>query len=164
MGKKKQSQSVAQVENGFKVVQVNKKARHDYEIVEVFEAGIVLAGSEVKSIRGGEVNLKESYVKFKGDELFLVGCHISPYSHSRVDAHDPIRDKKLLMHRREIDKLIGKIQQKGLTIVPLRLYFKQGRCKVEIGLGRGKKLHDKRQDMKTREAVRDMARAMHGRG
>ncbi len=141
------------------LVAQNKKARHDYEILDTHEAGISLLGSEVKSIRAGEVNLKESYIRLKQGEMYLVGCHISPYSHSRQDTYDATRERKLLMHRREIDRLGGDIGKKGLTLVPLKLYFKDGRCKLQLGVARGKKLHDKRQDMKAKEADRRMARA-----
>jgi SsrA-binding protein len=119
----------------------------------------VLTGAEVKSIRAGQVNLKESYVKEKRRELYLTGCHISPYEFARREETDATRDRKLLMHKHEIETLSGKMQQKGLTLVPLRLYFRKGRCKLEIGLGRGKKLHDKRQDMRAKEADRDIERA-----
>jgi len=141
-------------------VSVNRKARHDYEILDTHEAGIVLLGSEVKSLRAGEANLKESYVRLLNSELFLVGCHIQPYSHSPDDAHRARRQRKLLMHRREIDRLAGEISKKGLTLIPLRLYFKDGRCKVQIGIAKGKKLHDKRQDEKARSADRRIARAV----
>lgn len=141
----------------------NKKARRDYEILQTLEAGIALVGSEVKSLREGGVNLKDSYVRIIRGECFLVGCHISPYSHSRVDAHETTRDRKLLLHRREIERLVGSVQQKGLSLIPLKLYFKQGRAKLEIGLGKGKKLHDKRQDLKSREAQREIQRALRGR-
>ncbi len=143
-----------------KVAAVNKKARRDYEIVATWEAGLSLLGSEVKAIREGAINLKESYVKEFNGELFLVGCHISPYSHSALDGHEAVRDRKLLLHKREIEIISGSTQKKGLTIVPLRLYFKNGRCKLEIGTGRGRKHHDKRQVEKTKEAERAMQRAL----
>ena len=141
----------------------NKNARRNYEILDTFEAGISLLGSEIKSIREGGANLRESYVRLKNNQVFLVGCHISPYRHSRVDAHEPERERKLLLHRREIDRLEGQVQQKGLTLVPIKLYLKSGRCKIEIGLGRGKKLHDKREDVKRKEAMRDIEREMSRR-
>lgn len=142
-------------------VAANKKARRDYEIVSSAEAGISLLGSEVKSIRQGNASLKESYIREKNGELYLVGCHISPYSHSPVDAHEPTRQRKLLLHRQEIDRLIVQIARKGLTLVPLRLYFnKDGRCKLEIALGRGKKLFDKREDEKKRVATREVERML----
>ena len=148
-----------QENEGILIIHNNKKAFHDYEILERLEAGVVLMGSEVKSVREGNVNLKDTYVKILRDEVFLVGCHISPYSHASVDAHDTLRDKKLLLHSKEIEKLQIKTKQKGLTIVPLKIYFKKGRCKVEIGLGKGKKLYDKRHDLKAKEAQRDIERA-----
>jgi len=157
VGKKKKSPGKAEGE-GILIAAVNKKARRDYEVLDKFEAGISLQGSEVKSIRAGSTNLKESYVRVQKGEIFLVGCHISPYSHAPVDAHEPGRDRKLLLHRREIDRLIGQVEQKGLTLIPLRMYFKGGRCKIEIALGKGKKLHDKRGDMKKKEAEREMER------
>ena len=150
-------------DGGVLVVAANRKARADYEILDKAEAGIVLVGSEVKSIRNGGINLKDTYIRVKGGELFLVGSHISPYSHSRVDAHETVRDRKLLMHKKEIIRLGVQVQQKGLSLVPLRVYFRKGRCKVEIGVGRGKKLHDKRQDLKAREAMRDIERSLHSK-
>lgn len=149
---------------GILVAAVNKKARVEYEILDRIEAGVALIGSEVKSIREGGMNLKESYVRVKGAEIFLIGAHISPYRHSRADAHEPTRERKLLLHRREIDRLAGQVQQKGLTLVPLRVFFKNGRAKLEVGLGRGKKLYDKREDIKAREAQREIERGMRGRG
>ena len=148
---------------GAKVVAVNKKARHDYEILDTFEAGIVLLGSEIKSIRGGNVNLKESYVRVLNNELVLIGCHVTPYSYSRLETQEPLRERKLLMHRREIERLSSQLQLKGLTLIPLRLYLKGGRCKIEIGLGKGKKLYDKREDLKKKEANREIERALHSR-
>lgn len=148
---------------GKKIVALNKSARRDFEILQTIEAGIVLTGGEVKSVRGGGVQLKESYVRVKSGEVFLVGCHISPYSHSPNEKYNPVIDRKLLLHRREIDRLGSQVQQKGLTLVPLALYLKGGRCKLEIGLGRGKKLFDKRQDLKERQAVRAMNRAVSNR-
>ena len=160
MGKKK-TKKVAS-EEGILIVENNKKARRDYEIIDTSEVGIVLKGSEVKSIREGAVNLKESYVRIIKGELYLVGCHISPYSHAPSDAHKPNRDKKLLAHRKEIDRLDGKVLQKGLTLVPLKLYFKKGRCKLEIGVVRGKKLYDKREDLKEKAVKREMQRVLKG--
>jgi len=157
VAKKNKKQAIAQ-EGGIKVVVVNRKARRDYEILDTFEAGLALLGSEVKSIREGEANLRESYVRFLGDELYLVGCHITPYKFASIDPPDPVRDRKLLLHRRELDRLAGQVQQKGLTIVPLRLYFKKGRCKIEIGVGRGKKLHDKRESLKEKASKKEIDR------
>jgi len=150
----KKGKKAPQMEGGVLVAAVNKKARRDYEVLEKFEAGLSLLGSEVKSVREGGVNLKESYVREKQGELFLVQCHISPYAHSPVDAHNPTRERKLLMKRSEIDRLIGKVKEKGLSLVPLRLYFKRGRLKLELATGRGKKLYDKRRDEKSRAADR----------
>lgn len=161
MAKKQSSKN--QTEKAILIVAQNKKARHDYEIFDTLETGIVLKGSEVKSIRKGEINLKESYVKILNNELFLIGAHINPYSHSPADAHLPARDRKLLAHKKEILRLSLQMDKKGLTLVPLKAYFKDGRCKIEIGVGRGKKLHDKREDVKAKEAKREMDKAMKGR-
>ena len=159
-GKKKKNAQ----ESGKLVIDVNKKARRDYEITEMFEAGISLLGSEVKSVRASGVSLRDSYVRVKDNECMLVGCHIGPYEFARQDSHEPYRDRKLLLHRREISRLFEAIKQKGLTVVPLRIYFnKAGKCKLEIGLGRGKKLFDKREDIKTRDAKRQIERALKSR-
>lgn len=148
---------------GRHVVAVNKKARRDYEILDTLEAGLELLGCEVKSIRGGGANLKESYIRFRNRECFLTGCHVSPYKFSRVETYDPVRDRRLLLHQREIERLGSQVQAKGLTVVPLQIYFNsRGRCKLDIGLGRGKKLFDKRQDIKSRDAAREIQRLMKG--
>ena len=141
----------------------NKKAFHDYFIEDKFEAGIVLTGTEVKSLRDGRANLKESHVLIKGGEAFLFNCHISPYSHGNMQNHEPTRTRKLLLNRREIDKLEIKVAQKGMTVVPLRMYFKGSHAKVEIGLGRGKKLFEKRDTIKEREAKKEISRALKSR-
>lgn len=141
----------------------NRQARREYEIVEQVEAGIVLAGAEVKSIRGGGINLKDSYVRFKQNELFLVGCHVSPYRFARESELSPVRDRKLLLHKREIERIIEQIKLKGLSVVPLKCYFKNGHCKIQLGIGRGKKLHDKRGDVKERQAKRKIDRVMKTR-
>ncbi|MCB0343692.1 MAG: SsrA-binding protein SmpB [Bdellovibrionales bacterium] len=154
------SKNKSSAAGGRMVISSNKKARRDYEIIDTYEAGIVLQGSEVKSIRDGGINLKDSYVRIKGGEIFLVGSHISPYSHAPADAHETVRDRKLLMQKREIERLTGQVQQKGLSLIALQIYFRNGRCKLEIGLGKGKKLYDKRQDVKDREARRTMERAL----
>jgi SsrA-binding protein len=147
-----------------KVVAKNRKAYHDYFIEEKFETGIVLKGTEVKSLREGRVNLQDSYASVHGNEIILHHCHISPYSHGNLMNHDPIRARKLLLHRKEINKLISKTQQKGLTLVPLRIYFsKRGHAKVEIGLAKGKKQYDRRESIKTREAGREVERAIKDR-
>jgi len=155
---KKQKQAQKAAEGGIQVIDVNRKARRDYHISDTYEAGLILLGSEVKSIRAGGMNLKESYVRVRNGEIFLVGCNISPYRHSRVDAHEPLRDRKLLLNQKEIERLGEQVQKSGLTIVPLQAYFKKGRCKLEIGLGKGKKLYDKREDIKRREETRRMER------
>jgi SsrA-binding protein len=147
-----------------KVVVTNRKAYHDYFIEEKFEAGIVLQGTEVKSLREGKVNLQDSYASVREAEVFLHHCHISPYSHGNIMNHNPIRVRKLLLHKKEINKLLGKTQQKGLTLVPLRIYFSErGLAKVELGLAKGKKQHDRRESIKTREAGREVERAMKER-
>ena len=142
-----------------RVVASNRRARHEYEILETFEAGLVLRGTEVKSLRTGQVNFQDSYATVKSNELWLLGCHISPYSHGTDANHDPERDRKLLLHAREIRRLLGKVAERGLTIVPLKLYFKNGRAKLEIGLARGKKLHDKRATLRDRQTRREMDKA-----
>jgi len=159
----KKSSGAAKASDGRQLIADNKKARHDYEIVHTHEAGIVLVGSEVKAIREGAVNLRESYIRMKSGELYLIGCHIMPYAFARQDSHNPTRDRKLLMHRREIDRLGVDLTQKGLTLVPLKLYFKDGRCKVEFAVGKGKKHFDKRDSIKKREAERRISRAMNRR-
>ncbi|MGE5892762.1 MAG: SsrA-binding protein SmpB [bacterium] len=142
------------------IVAQNRKAYHDYTIEETWEAGISLTGTEVKSIREGKVNLKDSYVIIKDHEAFLLHCHVSPYSHGNIMNHDPLRTRKLLMHRREIEKLLGKITQKGYSLIPLKIYFKGPRIKVEVGIARGKKVYEKREAVKEREAKREIERAM----
>ena len=141
----------------------NRKARHDFEILETYEAGLVLRGTEVKSLREGKANFKDSYARVEGSEVWLVGCHISPYHHGTHANHDPERKRKLLLHRSEINRLMGKTLERGLTIVPLRLYFKGGRAKLEVGLARGRKLRDKRRVLREREARREMDRAVRAR-
>jgi SsrA-binding protein len=142
-----------------KIISVNKKASFSYDVEAKYEAGIVLKGTEVKALREGRANLKESFAKVKNNEVFLYDCHISPYSHGNQLNHDPIRPKKLLLHKREIKKLIGKVAERGYTLVPLTLYFLNGKAKLELGLAKGKRLHDKRQTMKEREAKREVERA-----
>jgi SsrA-binding protein len=148
---------------GEKVVSTNKKAYHEYFILEKMEAGICLLGTEVKAIREGRLNLKDSYATIQSGEAFLFKCHISPYSHGNLENHDPTRSRKLLLHQREIRKLIGKTQEKGLTLVPLRVYFKKGKIKVELGVARGKKLIDKRETERRKDADREAAAAMKHR-
>jgi len=146
-----------------KVIATNRKAWHEFEILESYEAGLVLRGTEVKSIREGQVNFKDSYASVSNEEAWLVGCHIAPYHHGSDANHDPDRPRKLLLHRREIARLIGKVAERGLTLVPLRLYFKGGRAKVELGLARGKKLHDKRATIRERDERREMAKEARDR-
>ena len=146
-----------------KVVCQNKKAYHDYHIEETIEAGIALLGTEVKAIKEGKVNLKDSYVIVKDSEVFLLNCHISHYSHGNIMNHDPLRTRKLLLHRKEIERLGGKAAIKGFTLIPLKLYFKGPFAKVEIGLAKGKQLFEKRESIKEREAKREIARAMKSR-
>ncbi len=143
-----------------KVVTTNRRATHDYEILERFEAGMVLDGSEVKSLREGKANLKDSFAWVKRGEVFLVGAYIAPYTFARDGGHLPERDRKLLLHRREIDHIASKLAEKGLTLVPMKLYFKDGTVKAELGLGRGKNTVDKRQSLKERESKREMERAL----
>lgn len=146
-----------------KVVTTNKKARFDYHILETFEAGLVLTGAEIKSIRAGEITVNEAYVRPQGGELFLLNAYIKPYAHNGDRDYDPLRPRKLLMHRREISKLIRELETAGTTIVPLDIHLKNGRAKIEIALGKGKAAPDKRQDIKKREATRDIAREMSRR-
>lgn len=147
-------------ERGEKVIAINRKARHDYFVEDVYEAGLVLHGTEVKSMRQGRVNLKESYCAVKEREMFAFGMHISPYEKGNIYNRDPMRPKKLLLHKVQIVKLGGLVQREGYTLIPLRIYLKDGRMKLEIGLCKGKKLHDKRDDAAERVARRDMERAM----
>ncbi len=150
---------VSQEEDGRnRTIAVNRRARHEYAILETVEAGLVLKGTEVKSLRNGQVNFKDSYASLRNDEAWLIGCHISPYSHGSDANHGPERDRKLLLKRREIARLTGKVAERGLTLIPLRLYFKNGRVKLELGLARGKKLHDKRATLREREARREIDR------
>jgi SsrA-binding protein len=150
--------------DGFKIVSDNRQARFQYEILETYEAGIELAGTEVKSIRQGKVNLRDGFALVRNGEVFLHNVHISPHqTASQVFNHDPTRTRKLLLHRDEIRKLIGKVEQQGLTLVPLKMYLKRGWVKVDLALVRGKKLHDKREDLKRRQDKRDMERAIKNR-
>lgn len=141
-------------------IALNKKARHLYELDDFVEAGISLTGPEVKSLRAGQVNFRDSYVDFRRGEAFLVGLHIAPYANAGYMVQEPDRDRKLLLHAREIGNLAAKVEQKGLTVIPVRLYFKYGRVKVEIAVGRGKKLYDHRQTLKQRAEERDAQRDM----
>ena len=148
---------------GTKVIAVNRKARHDYFVEDAFECGIALAGTEVKSLRAGTVNLKDSYCIIKDGELFVISMHISPYEKGNIFNRDPMRQRKLLMHRREINRLFGLVKQDGYSLIPLSLYFKGSRVKLEMGLCKGKKLHDKRESTARRDAAREMDRTMKER-
>jgi SsrA-binding protein len=148
----------AETSEKIKIITQNKKAFHDFEIIEKFEAGMVLLGTEVKSLREGRANLKDSYAKVRRSEVYLIGLHISPYSHASFDNHDPERQRKLLLHSFEIKRLLGKTQERGFSLVPLKLYFKDGKAKVEIALARGKKEYDKRESLRRKEENREMDR------
>lgn len=150
-------------QNGIKVVAENRKAWHDFFIDETFEAGVALTGTEVKSLRAGKANLRDSYAVVEKEELFLYNMHISPYEQGNRFNHDPLRTRKLLMHRSEIRRLSSRVREKGFTLVALRLYFKRGKAKVELGLARGKKLYDKRAQIAERDARRDTERELRGR-
>jgi SsrA-binding protein len=148
---------------GIKVIATNRKARHQYQFDDTYEAGLVLMGSEIKSIRAGQVSLQEGFVLFENGEAWLVNVHIAPYDPASRQNHEPRRRRKLLLHRREIDRLQGRTQEKGYTVVPTRLYLKDGRAKVEIALARGKKLYDKRQTIAERDSKRQVERAIKER-
>jgi SsrA-binding protein len=145
-----------------KVIAVNRRARHEYDIEDTYEAGLVLTGPEVKSIRAGSVSLQEAFARIEGSEALLYGMHVAPYDSAGYAEQNPTRTRKLLLHKREIGRLAGKTQQRGLTLVPLKLYFKRGYAKIEIGLARGRKLHDKRRAIAERESRREMERAAKG--
>jgi len=148
---------------GSSVITVNRKAYHDYHIQESFEAGIVLKGSEIKSIRAGKVNLSDAYARPENGELWLYNSHIASYDAASYNTHEPIRPRKLLLHRKEIDILAGKVMQKSLTLVPLKLYIKHGVAKVELGVAKGKKVYDKRESIARRDAEREIERALKQR-
>ncbi len=148
---------------GIKVIATNRKASHEYHLHDAFEAGLVLVGSEIKSIRAGNVSLREGFVAFEGGEAWLVNVHIAQYDPASSQNHDPRRRRKLLLHRREIDRLRSRVQEKGFTIVPTRLYLKDGRAKIEIALARGKKLYDKRETIAKRDSKRQVERAIKDR-
>lgn len=143
-----------------KLIAQNKKARHDYTIVDTIEAGIVLQGTEIKSIRNSRINLKDGFVRIRNGEAFLVNVHISPYEQGNIFNHDPLRTRKLLMHKKQIDKLYGEMKQQGMSIVPLKVYLKDGYAKVLIGLAKGKKQYDKRESLKRKDQERQIVRAM----
>ncbi|MEM7344097.1 MAG: SsrA-binding protein SmpB [Chloroflexota bacterium] len=146
--------------SGVKVIATNRRARHDYLIEDRLEAGLVLTGTEIKSIRNGQVNIRDSYATIRDGEIWLVNANIAPYKQASHQNHDPGRDRKLLLHRREINRLTGKLQEKGLTLIPLQLYLKKSRAKIELGVARGKKLYDKRQSLRQRDDQRQIERAM----
>jgi SsrA-binding protein len=149
--------------SGEKLIVDNRRARHDYQLLERVEAGLVLTGTEVKSLREGRASLQQAYADVRGEEAWLVGAHISVYDGGNLANHDPDRDRKLLLHKKELSSLAGKVAQRGLTLVATRLYFKDGRAKVELALARGKEQRDKRRDIARREADRDMQRALKSR-
>ena len=148
---------------GEKLIAENRRARHDYHLLERFEAGLVLTGTEVKSLRAGRATLAQAYADLRAGEVWLIGAHIDEYAQGNVANHDPDRDRKLLLHRHEIESLIGKVQEKGLTLVPTRMYFKDGRAKLELALARGKEQRDKRRDIAKRDAQRDIERELRRR-
>src|SRR4030095_12981627 len=150
------------VESGKKIIVVNKRARFDYEISETYEAGLVLQGTEVKSLRDGRVSLQDAYADVQNGEVFLLHAHINPYDYGNRFNHDPERPRKLLLHKREIKRLIDKTQERGLTLIPTRMYFTHGKAKIELGLAKGKKQYDKREDLKRRSGPRDIQRALAG--
>ena len=146
-----------------KVVATNRKAKHDYFLLETLEAGIALQGSEIKSIRAGQISLKEAYIRVDGEQAWLVNAHVAPYDPASRENHDPLRNKKLLLHKKEIKKLWDEVRQKGTTIIPLRVYLSRGRAKVEIAVAKGKRKYDKRQDLKKKDAQREIDRALNKR-
>ena len=148
--------------SGTKLVAENRRARHDYHLLERYEAGLALTGTEVKSLRDGRASLQRAFAEVRDGELWLVGAHIPEYAQGSIANHDPDRDRKLLMRRREIDSLMGKVRERGFTLVPTRLYFKDGRAKVELALARGKEVRDKRRDVAERDARRQIERALKG--
>jgi SsrA-binding protein len=148
---------------GEKLIAENRKARHEYHLLERVEAGLVLTGSEVKSLRQGGAQIQRAFADIRDAELWLVGAHIAPYEQAAIENHDPDRDRKLLLHRREIDSLKGKVQERGFTLVPTRLYFKDGRAKVELALAKGKDVRDRRREISKRESDRQIERALKQR-
>lgn len=149
---------------GVKPIAENRRARYEYHLLEKLEAGIALTGTEIKSLRDGQVTLQRAFAELREGEAYLVGAHISEYAQGNLQNHDPDRDRKLLLHRREIDSLLGKIRERGLTLIPTRMYFRDGRVKVEIALARGKEARDKRRDLAERDARRQIERALKDRG
>jgi SsrA-binding protein len=151
------------MESNFKVVATNRKASHEYFLLERIEAGIALQGSEIKSIRAGQISLAEAYIRVDGDQAWLEDAHIAPYEHAGIFNHEPRRPRKLLLHRKQIRQLWNQVRQKGVTIIPLRVYLKEGRAKVEIAVAKGKKLYDKRETIAKRDAEREIERNFHRR-
>jgi SsrA-binding protein len=149
--------------SGTKLIAENRRARHEYQLLERFEAGLVLTGTEVKSLRAGRANLQRAFADIRGNELWLVGAHIAEYEAGNIQNHEPDRERKLLLHRGQIDSLLGKVRERGLTLVPTRLYFKDGRAKVELALARGKEARDKRRDIAERDARRQIERELKSR-
>ena len=160
MARRKGDKAKNVVRGGDRLIATNRKAYHDYHIDDILEAGLVLVGSEIKSIRAGRVNLRDSYVTIRDGEAWLIGSHIAGYTQASYQDHDPRRNRKLLLHRRQIQRWLGKAEQKGYTVVPLKLYLKNNRAKLEIGLARGKREYDKRQAIARRESERDIRRAI----
>ena len=148
---------------GEKVIAENRRARHDYHLLDRYEAGIVLTGTEVKSLRESRATLQQAYADVRGEEVWLIGAHIAEYAQGNIHNHDPDRDRKLLLHKKEIASLIGKVRERGFTLVPTRLYWKNGKVKIELALARGKELHDKRRDIARRDADRQIERALRSR-
>ena len=146
-----------------KIICQNRKARHDYHIINTYEAGLVLKGSEVKSCRLGRANLKESHARIRDGEIYLIDTHISPYNYAHQFNHDPLRERKLLFNKSEIKKLYGKIREKGFALIPLRMYFKNGKVKVEMAVAKGKRLHDKREDIRRKDFAREVERDFRGK-
>jgi len=146
-----------------KIICQNRKARHEYHIINTYEAGLTLKGSEVKSCRLGRANLKDSYARIKEGEVFLINAHISPYTFAHQFNHDPLRERKLLFHKSEIKRLYGKIREKGFALIPLKMYFKNGKVKVEMAVAKGKRLHDKREDIRRRDLARELEKEFRGR-
>ena len=151
------------MESNFKVVATNRKASHEYFLLERVEAGIALQGSEIKSIRAGQISLAEAYIRVDGDQAWLEDAHIAPYEHAGIFNHEPRRPRKLLLHKKQIRQLWNQVRQKGVTIIPLRVYLKEGRAKVEIAVAKGKKLYDKRETIAKRDAEREIERNFHRR-
>jgi SsrA-binding protein len=158
MGKRQKSAVPGTGDDGVRVIATNRKARHEYHILETYEAGIALLGPEVKSLRAGRVSLSEAYAQIQNEEAFLLQLHISPYDQANRFNVDPMRTRKLLLHKKQIRRLVGKTEEKGLTLIPLRIYFRGAHAKVEIALARGKKLYDKRQSLARKDAQREMER------